>query len=80
MEDSQSASLSAVASILEIGDAVDVAFANGSFYATINETVYALDSVTGRYLWEPIDDTQTANWAPITTTQTPTWTPINTLG
>jgi hypothetical protein len=55
-------------------------FANGSFYATINETVYALDSVTGRYLWEPIDDTQTADWTLITTTQTPTWTPINTLG
>jgi len=55
-------------------------FANGSFYVTINETVYALDSVTGRYLWEPIDDTQTANWAPITTTQDAIWTPINTLG
>jgi hypothetical protein len=65
--------------------------ANGSFYATINETVYALDSVTGRYLWEPIDDTQTANWASITDTQTAgwtqidttqdsNWTPINTLG
>jgi len=66
-------------------------FANGSFYATINETVYALDSLTSRFLWENIDDTQTANWAsitttqtanwaPITTTQDPTWTPINTLG
>jgi len=68
-EDSQSGSLNAIASILEIGDAVDIVFANGSFYATINETVYALDSLTSRFLWEIINDTQTANWASITTTQ-----------
>jgi len=77
-EDSQSTSLNAVASILEIGDAVDVLFANGSFYVTINETVYALDSVTGRYLWEPIDDTQTPAWSIINNNQTSTWTPITT--
>jgi hypothetical protein len=77
-EDSQSVSLDAIASIIEIGDAVDVVFANGSFYVTINETVYALDSVTGRYLWEPIDDTQTPAWSIINNNQTSTWTPITT--
>jgi hypothetical protein len=77
-EDSQSGSLNAIASILEIGDTVDIVFANGSFYVTINETVYALDSVTGRYLWEPIDDTQTPAWSIINNNQTSTWTPITT--
>lgn len=36
-------------------------------FVNINEVVYAVDAITQRLLWEPIDDTQNPNWTPINT-------------
>lgn len=85
----QSSIANLVCSVLEAGNAVALIVGGGQFSVLINETVYAIDSVTARGLWEQIDDTQTANWGNIptpqtanwdavSTTQDPNWTPINT--
>lgn len=65
--DSQSGGMAYVCSILEVGDAVSVCLGGIGYSVTINETVYAIDSVTARDLWVQIDDIQNANWTLINT-------------
>ena len=71
--------------------AQDFYLGGGSTSADILEVVYANSTCVSRFLWEVIDDTQTANWGNISTTQTanwgsvdttqtPNWGPINTSG
>ena len=71
--------------------AQDFYLGGGSTSADILEVVYANSTCVSRFLWENIDDTQTANWGNISTsqtanwgavdtTQTPNWNPINTSG
>jgi len=71
--------------------AQDVYIGGGSNSVDVLEVVYANGTFTSRFLWEVIDDTQTANWGNISTiqnanwgavdtVQTSNWTPINTTG
>ena len=39
--------------------------ANQTFTVSISESAFGLDALLGLYLWEPIDDTQTAGWTDI---------------
>ena len=51
--------------------------APGSTYnAAVLVAVTITDNVIGAYLWNPIDDNQTANWQNVTDTQSPGWTPM----
>jgi len=54
-------------SIAESGTATDVVSSLQTFSSLIAETATATDSITGSFLWNLIDDTQTANWASIST-------------
>jgi hypothetical protein len=45
--------------------------------ASIVELATISDLVTGRPLWEIIDDTQDANWQNINNVQSPGWTQVS---
>jgi hypothetical protein len=62
----------------ETAQAVDAFIASAVFLASLSESVTAIDAIIGRYLWELIDDSQTASWQNIDDSQTPGWTTLNT--
>ena len=84
-ESAQSTELSAVASsvfavfALEAVQSSDGVNPAGSIYnaALPVEGATAADFLVATYLWNPIDDTQTANWQNVNSTQTPGWTQVN---
>lgn len=84
-ESAQSTELSAVASsvfavfALEAVQSSDGVNPAGSIYnaALPVEGATAADFLAATYLWNPIDDTQTANWQNVNSTQTPGWTQVN---
>ena len=57
----------------------DVASVGVTFNAAILDLATLLDSTSSLFLWNLIDDTQTANWQNISNTQSPGWTDITTL-
>lgn len=57
----------------EAAVATDSFATNTIVYASISLTVTIADTVVARYLWEPVDDTQTANWQTIGNAQTAGW-------
>jgi hypothetical protein len=64
--------------ISESATATDAVGTNAIFVSSVSETPSITDTVLGRYLWDSIDDSQTANWQNVNNTQTPGWTVINT--
>jgi hypothetical protein len=48
------------------------------YRTNITEGARALDAVSCRPLWIPIDDTQNPNWQTVGTVQNPNWTPVPT--
>jgi hypothetical protein len=63
--------------IQEFGSVTDVVFVTQVFMCAIQETVTASDSFFARFLWELINDSQTANWGNINTSESTTWATIN---
>lgn len=63
----------------EAAVATDSFATNTIVYASISLTVTIADTVVGRYLWEPIDDTQTPNWQTISNVQVAGWIPVKTI-
>jgi hypothetical protein len=57
--------------------ALDADSTYGTFNVSFVDSATAVDSVIGAYLWNVIDDSQTANWQNISTSQTPGWTVID---
>ena len=53
------------------------AVAGSTFIVSLSETGTITDVVVGGYLWNPIDDTQSANWQNVVTAQSPGWVQIN---
>jgi hypothetical protein len=53
------------------------AVAGSTFNVSLSETGAITDVVVGGYLWNPIDDTQSANWQNVITAQSPGWVQIN---
>jgi hypothetical protein len=51
--------------------------AGSTFNVSLSETGAITDVVVGGYLWNPIDDTQSANWQNVITAQSPGWVQIN---
>jgi len=49
------------------------------FYAYLVAGATIADTLTARFLWEPIDDNQDANWQNINDAQTQSWTPVQTV-
>ena len=59
----------------------EVSPAGSTFNVSLSDAGTITDLVAGNYLWNPIDDTQSANWQNVVTAQTPAWTDIvNTQG
>ena len=65
------------APIVEAVSAVDAFLAAAVFIATVQGGATAADQVVCRFLWELIDDSQSAGWTTINDAQTPGWTTIN---
>jgi hypothetical protein len=53
------------------------AVVGSTFNVSLSETGAITDVVVGGYLWNPIDDTQSANWQNVITAQSPGWVQIN---
>jgi len=53
------------------------AVVGSTFNVSLSETGAITDVVVGGYLWNPIDDTQSANWQNVVTAQSPGWVQIN---
>jgi hypothetical protein len=65
------------AAVADFASGVDVTLPSGIYFITVAEGVLALDQLFSRYLWELIDDSQTANWQNVGNTQSSSWTEIN---
>jgi hypothetical protein len=65
------------APVVEFTTVTDIPSTTAVFQASLSESATATDVFFGGYLWNPIDDTQTANWQNINNTQTVTWTVIS---
>ena len=65
------------APVLETATATDTPRAAVVFRSFFADAALVFDTMGGAYLWNPIDDSQTANWQNINNTQTPGWTSIN---
>jgi hypothetical protein len=63
--------------VAETATGTDVDAAAVAFLAAITELATGTDSITTRFLWEIIDDEQTANWGNVTNTQTAGWQNVN---
>lgn len=61
------------APVAEAAVATDSFATNTIVYASISLTVTIADTVVARYLWEPVDDTQTPNWQTIGNAQSAGW-------
>jgi hypothetical protein len=61
-----------------VASEIDVVSAS-IFYAYLTENATIADTLTARFLWEPIDDNQDANWQNINDAQTSSWTPVQTV-
>jgi hypothetical protein len=57
---------------------VEAVVAASIFYAYLVAGATIADTLTARFLWEPIDDNQDASWQNINDGQTPSWTPVQT--
>jgi hypothetical protein len=47
------------------------------YNVSLAESIAALDLFGGTYLWNLIDDIQTADWQNVPNSQTPGWTDVN---
>jgi hypothetical protein len=65
-----------MAEVLETATAAAEFVAAMNYMAAISEAATAADYIYAEYLWNPIDDTQTANWGDINNEQTPGWTQV----
>jgi len=63
--------------IEEFGSAIDEVVVAQVFLCAIQETITASDSFFARFLWELINDSQTAGWGNIDTAESTTWATIN---
>ena len=57
--------------------AVDSILAYAVFIANIQAGATAADQIVGAFLWNIINDAQTANWGSVNTAQVAGWTQIN---
>jgi hypothetical protein len=66
------------ARIAEAATALEALFPAGVLNVQFVDSVTALDTVLGAYLWNPIDDNQTPNWQNVNNAQGSGWVSINT--
>jgi len=57
---------------------IDTVVASSTYNASVLVALVASDTIVGAFLWNLIDDAQTANWQNIGTNQTPNWVVIDT--
>jgi hypothetical protein len=63
--------------VSETATAADSVLALATFFAIVTDGAAAVDQITARFLWEIINDSQTANWGTIDTAQASAWTTIS---
>jgi hypothetical protein len=66
------------AAISETAQVLVSVLASAVFFATITEGAVAADQIIARFLWEIINDAQTANWGTINNAGSTTWATIGT--
>lgn len=55
----------------------DVTLAGVTFQSLFSDSASLFDTVSGAYLWNPVDDSQGSIWQPVNDSQTGGWTPVN---
>jgi len=65
------------AAFTDSASGIDVNQPNFTYNITVPEGVNAQDLIYARYLWELIDNTETADWGVINDTQTASWSQID---
>lgn len=65
--DSISSSQGFLSTVAETGTATDAVSSKQTFVTFVSETATATDAIVGSFLWNLIDDTQTANWTLVST-------------
>jgi len=78
-QDTLATQLQAVSSILEAAAGVDAVPVSAILNIAVVESATGVAVSDASFLWNPIDDTQTANWSPINDSQTTTWLSVNTV-
>jgi hypothetical protein len=63
---------------VESVSAVDAFLASAVLFAAVQDGAVGVDTIVARFLWELIDDAQSANWATIGDAQTPNWATLTT--
>jgi hypothetical protein len=66
------------AAVDETAYAISFVVSSAVLYSSVLEGAVAADEILARYLWEIINDAQTANWTEINTSQASGWGNINT--
>jgi hypothetical protein len=67
-----------VSSVSETATALDLDSAAGiDFVSLVFESVLISDVMQAAYLWNPVDDDQTANWQNVDDSQGGAWTPVD---
>jgi predicted secreted protein len=64
--------------VLESAQGADLIQGGGLFNVGVSESAFIADVTSSRFLWEPINNSQTSDWQSINNTQTTDWTPITT--
>ena len=64
--------------VIEAAQGQDTVFTFASFICAVLETGTATDLIRARYLWENINDGESANWQNVLANQTPNWSAIGT--
>jgi len=62
--------------VLEQAGITDFASVSLSVTVAIVEAATIADLVKARFLWEPVDDSQSGTWTPVDDTQGGAWTPV----
>ena len=65
--DSISSSQGFLSTVAETSTATDAVSSKQTFVTFVSETATATDAIVGSFLWNLIDDTQTANWTLVST-------------
>ena len=65
--------VSFMAALEECAFAVPETGVNGAYNVAVEEAADILFSLTGKFLWDPVDDNQSANWQNIEDAQAPGW-------
>jgi hypothetical protein len=63
--------------VVETAGGVEQASVMLEVTVAIIEAAAAMDLISARFLWEPVDDNQSGSWTPVDDAQGGSWTPVD---